>query len=357
MGNYIFCSHSRGRCSTARIAMHVVFASIGALQLAGGALVNAQSGSNSAALIGALTGSTAMSANAVTARSGAASSSGLVAIPEDFSKLKIQAGFLLDIQVLDESDLCVALRVNDAGDVPMPLAGPIHVAGDTLSQAEQQITEKLVAAEILKRPQVRVNVLQYASTTIAVLGEVNSAGRLQMLVPHSLLDVITFAGGETPLAGDKIEVRHEEDGKAVVTTYHYGRNSNGDSIADIMVHNGDTVIVPRTGIVYVLGAVYRPGGYPMQEDGKIDAAQALSLAMGTNMAAKTTNISIIRRHPDGTYVEFKLNYQDMVKGKIIPPVLEAQDIVYVPVDRPRAVLQSALGIIATTSSATIYTLR
>jgi len=117
------------------------------------------------------------------------------------------------------------------------------------------------------------------------------------------------------------------------------------------------VIVPRAGIVYVLGAVNRPGGYLMQEDGKLDAAQALSLAFGTVIQAKTGDIHIIRRRTDGTYVEFPLNYKDMVNGKTTPPQLQAQDIVYVPMSKIKATLTDATGVISAATSAAIYTLR
>ena len=282
---------------------------------------------------------------------------GLTAVPEDFSKLKIAPGFLLDVEVYDEPDLSGQLRVDDDGNVTLPFAGAVHVAGNVPAEAQRKIQESLRTAEILKNPQVTLNVVQYEPAMVTVLGEVNSPGRLQMLVPHSLLDVISFAGGETALAGSEIQVRHEGAGQVTTTGYRYGRNSNGDIISGITVHNGDTVIVPRAGIVYVLGAVNRPGGYLMQEDGKLDAAQALSLAFGTVIQAKTGDIHIIRRRTDGTYVEFPLNYKDMVNGKTTPPQLQAQDIVYVPMSKIKATLTDATGVISAATSAASYTLR
>jgi polysaccharide export outer membrane protein len=276
----------------------------------------------------------------------------LTSVPEDFSKLKIAPGFLLDVEVYDEPDLSGHLRVAEDGTVSLPFVGSVHVAGSVAAEAQRSIEQALKAAELLKNPQVTVNVMQYEPLMVTVLGEVNSPGRLQILTPHSLLDVVSFAGGETQLAGSEINVRHEENGQVTTTSYHYGRNSNG-----VMVHNGDTVLVPRAGVVYVLGAVTRPGGYLMQEDGKLDAAQALALAFGTVIQAKTTDIHIIRRKPDGSYVEFPLNYQSMVNGKITPPQLQPQDIVYVPMSHVKATLTDATGIISAATSASIYAVR
>jgi polysaccharide export outer membrane protein len=283
--------------------------------------------------------------------------SSLTAVPEDFSKLKIAPGFLLDVEVYDEPDLSAQLRVGEDGNVIMPLVGPIHVAEDTQAEAQQKIQESLKSAKILKNPQVTLNVVQYASTLVTVLGEVGSPGRLQLLAPHSLLDVISFAGGETALAGGEIQVRHEKAGVVTTTRYHYGRSSNGDTISEITIHNGDTVIVPRAGIVYVLGAVNRAGGYLMQEDGKLDVAQALSLAMGTSLLAKTGNIHIMRRRPDGTFLEFTANYKDITNGKATPPQLQAQDIVYVPNSKIKSIFADTQSVLNAAASATIYSIR
>lgn len=279
----------------------------------------------------------------------------LTVVPEDFSKLKIAPGFLLDVGVYDEPDLSVQLRVSDDGNVILPLAGPVHVAGMTQAEAQQKIEESFKSTGILTHPQVTLNITQYAPAMITVLGEVKSPGRLQMLVPHSLLDVMSFVGGETPLAGAEIQVRHEEAGQVTINSYRYGRNSNGDTIGNVMVHDGDTIIVPRAGIVYVLGAVYRPGGYIMQEDGKIDAMQAISLAGGTLLLAKTNEVRIIRRKPDGTFVEFSTSYKDIANGKVTPPQLMAQDIVYVPISKLKTMATTGMGIIAQAAVTTVYT--
>lgn len=288
------------------------------------------------------------------AAAGKLGSGALTTVPEDFSKLKIQPGFLLDAQVFDEPDMSGQFRVDPNGNVVLPLVGAVHVAGDTLFEAQDKIQQALKTSGMLKNPQVTLDIAEYASTMVTVLGEVSTPGRLQMLAPHSLLDVIAFAGGETSLAGGVVNVRHEQDGKTETSTYHYGRNSDGDTIAGVMVQDGDTVIVPRAGIVYVLGQVTRPGGFLMQEDGKLDAAQAISLAMGTTLLASTKHIMIIRRKTDGTFVQFEVSYKEMVRGKIAPPQLQPQDIVYVPNSQIKTAFSDVQSLISAAGVAAIY---
>ncbi len=295
--------------------------------------------------------------SAVGAARSALTGTGPTAAPEDIARIHIAPGFLLNISVFDEPDMTVDLPVDASGNIALPLTGTIHVGGDTLGEARQAIEADLISQQILRHPQVTVNIDQYAPYIVTVLGEVQSQGRIQLLVPHSLLDVLSLVGGETQLAGGEILLRHMVDGVAKSDIYKYARTGDGSSIAHVMVHDGDTVTVPRAGIVYVLGAVTRPGGYVMQENGKLDVAQALSLAMGTTLQAKVGTIRVLRRNADGTWFEIPVSYSAIARGKQIPLPLQAQDIVYVPVSKPKAILTSGASIIGETGSAAIYLVR
>lgn len=278
----------------------------------------------------------------------------LTAVPEDFSRLRLAPGFLLDIEVYDEPEFSTQIRIDDNGNVTLPLVGSIHLQGKQIADAESAIEKSLRDKQILKNPQVTINVEQYTAENVTVLGEVQSPGRLQLLAPHNLLDVIAMAGGETNLAGDTIRVQHAGQSNSAPDVYNYSAGSNGDSIRNVFVKPGDTVTVERAGIVYVFGAVNRPGGYVMQEDGKLDVAQAISLALGTTMQAKTGGLRVIRHMPDGSLKTIHLSYKDIADGKAKPLPLEAQDIVYVPVSKWKAVLGSTTNIMGQTSSAAIY---
>ena len=80
----------------------------------------------------------------------------------------------------------------------------------TLVAAATKIASSLRDGKILTDPQVNLNVEEYAGRDITVLGEVHSPGRIELLAPRHLDDVIAMAGGETEYAGKTIEIRHEE---------------------------------------------------------------------------------------------------------------------------------------------------
>jgi polysaccharide export outer membrane protein len=167
-----------------------------------------------------------------------------------------------------------------------------------------------------------------------------------------------LAGGETSLAGNEVEIKHADTffAKSAIA-YHYSRGSSGDAIRNVQVLPGDTVIVKRAGIVYVLGAVNRPGGYAMQEDGELNVAQAISMAQGLAIQAKTGALRVVKHGAGSQLVDVPVSYKRMMDGKEVPMDLEAGDIVYVPVSKIKAVFTASSTLIGQTTAATIYAVK
>ena len=121
-----------------------------------------------------------------------------------------------------------------------------------------------------------------------------------------------------------------------------------------MVNPGDIVFVKQAGIVYVLGAVNRPGGYVMQEEGTLNVLQAIALANGTAIAANTGTLHLLRRNDQGTVVDIPLSYKKLVRGQTSDVQLQARDVVYVPTDKLKSIFSNGSSILAAASSASIY---
>jgi len=277
----------------------------------------------------------------------------IISVPEDFAGMKLAPGFLLNVVVYDEPDFTGPTRVDNDGNINLAFLKPIHVAGDTVVQAKERIEKAFRDQGILKNPQVSIDVQQFATTTATVFGEVQNPGKVELLAPHSLLEVLGMVGGETSLAGNVIELRRV-DGDPPSKSFHYKRGGDTSEIRDVMVHPGDTVIVKRAGVVYVLGAVNRPGGYTMQEQGELDVAQAVSLAQGLTMQAKVSGLRVVQHQPDGQMVEIPVSYKDIMDGKEKPLSLSAGDIVYCPVNKVKTVLGQTTGLVGQTAAAAIY---
>jgi polysaccharide export outer membrane protein len=124
----------------------------------------------------------------------------------------------------------------------------------------------------------------------------------------------------------------------------------------VMVNPGDKVLVPKAGIVYVLGDVGRPGGYPMtNNDGTLTVLQAVAAAGGTPGSAAPNSSRLIRRTAVGGYQSDPVPFSAMQKGKKPDIQLQAGDIVYVPFSYLRNTALGLTGIAAAATSAVIYT--
>ena len=277
----------------------------------------------------------------------------LTATPEDFSSLKLAPGFLLSMEIYDTPEYSSDLRIDSSGNVNVPMVGPVHIADLTLIEAANKIAAALRDGKMLKDPRVNLNVEEYASREVIVLGEVHNPGPVEVLAPRRLDDVIALAGGETEYAGNKIEIRHQTASATRTDVVRYSRKTENHVLSDTLVQPGDTVTVRRAGIVYVLGGVTRPGGYIMQEGGELDATQAIALAYGTTMQAAVGSMRLIRKTDDGRVEEIPLHFKDMEKGKIPPIRLQPEDVIYVPISKVKATLSAALMSTAV-NAAVIY---
>ena len=276
---------------------------------------------------------------------------------EGVSSMRLVPGSMVDIHIFEEPDLDGSYRLDKDGAISLPLAGEIHLEGLSLRQAEATISASLVARQILRTSHVVVNLNEYAVQNIVVSGEVALPGRYPALVPRKLVDVLAMAGGRSVRAGGEVQIHRSDSRAQVFETVKCHWDAGNFVDADVLVYPGDTVQVTRAGIVYVLGAVNRPGGYVMQESGSLNVAQALALASGTTLVAAVGSIRIVRKTPSGTIVVIPALYSRTNKGEVPPSPLKAEDIVYVPTSKLKAALLNSQGILGSATSATIYGVR
>ena len=281
----------------------------------------------------------------------------IMSAPEDLSRATIAPGYLLQMEIYNTPEMDATLRVDANGRVSVPLVSPVSIAGDTLLQAQDAIAKALVEGEILKAPQVTLNVLQYATGSVTVLGEVQSPGRIPLLAPRTLAEVLAQAGGETFSAGGDIDVQHTNTaGTAVESHIHYVPTQSSGLINQTMIYPGDSVIVHRAGAVYVLGGVTRPGAYLMVNGGSLNLLEAISLAQGTTLRAAVSNVEILRPTGEG-YARINVPLKDMQRGKVNPTRLQVNDIVYVPISAIKSVFVDGAALMAAAATASIYAVR
>jgi len=174
-----------------------------------------------------------------------------------------------------------------------------------------------------------------------------------LLAPRKLIDVLALAGGTTFLAGNEVLITHgNKDSEPILV--HYSKATDPKLVDLAIVHPGDTVQVKRAGIVYVLGAVNRPGGFVMQEEGTLNLLQAISLADGTAPTASMGTIHLLRRNADGSEVDIALPYKQITRGKSPDIQLQATDVLFVPSSAVKAVFVNSQAVLSSAASSAIY---
>ncbi len=266
--------------------------------------------------------------------------------------LLIGGGDLLQVAVFDVPELEVHVRVSDAGDVRLPLVGEIRVAGLSAAAASLRIDTALQDGGFVRKPQVTVVVVEFAAADVSISGQVVHPGNYSLRTPRALMDVLTMAGGLTALADVRVTVRRKGAGDR--TVYARLPNDPDEALANgVMVEPGDLVIVPRAGIVYVLGDVSRPGGYVMQNDAHLTALQVIALASGTTKTSAESHARLVRQSEGGP-IETRIDLKAMQKGEAPDQLLEPQDVLYVPFSSVRNVMLGASAILSSASGAAIY---
>ncbi len=267
--------------------------------------------------------------------------------------LTIGPGDLVHVKVLEASELEQSTRVTDAGALSLILGGNVYVAGLTPSEAALAIKKVLVAGHYILNPHVSVMTEQTATQNVTILGQVRSPGSYTIGTPRPILDVLALAGGLTDLANRTVTIQRRASKERL--SFVVSNSANAALDGSVSVLPGDTVIVSRADVVYILGDVNRPGGIAIvTNDSKLSAVQAISLAGGTPPNAVPSHTRLIRKAADGSHVEIPLQLSAMEKGKQPDIQLQADDILYVPFSYARNMAVGAGSLVSATSSAAIY---
>ncbi len=264
----------------------------------------------------------------------------------------IGGGDLLEMNVFQTPELSGKLRVSNSGDVLIPLIGLLHVQGLTAEQTQNLIRKKLIEGDFMKNPQVTVFISEYATQGVSVIGEVRKPGIFPSFGGHNLLDYLSLAEGLTPLAGSQITITHATD-PAHPQTVKVIAGAAPQPIDNPEIGPGDKIYVERTGVIYVVGDVVRPGGFPMDHNGHLSLMQAVALAQGINGTAAKSSSVLIRTTTQGRQ-EIPVNLKKVMAAKETDLELMDNDILFIPSSTTKGVLKNVGAAIPTAAAASIY---
>jgi polysaccharide export outer membrane protein len=242
--------------------------------------------------------------------------------------VRLGAGDLIEVSVYNVSEMDTKTRISSSGDIYLPLIDYVHVDGLTVDEAESVIEKQLEKGDYVKSPHVQIFVQEYASAGANVMGEVSRPGIYPVLGEQTLFSVISAAGGFTDRAGTSITITRRDQPGAPVTV-PLSLNPQDHPESNVPVHPGDTIIVRRADIIFVVGDVARPSGLMMGDGGRLSVLQAIALAGGTVPTAQLGGTRIIRKGPAGL-AEVPVPLKKLLQAKAEDIPLEANDILFVP---------------------------
>ena len=268
-------------------------------------------------------------------------------IPSQAQSMILGPGDVVTINVSNSSDFAMKVRVEASGDVILPYLGRQHFGGRSVEQIQQSLVQQLKEQQYFSDPQVSIFVEQFTSQTISVFGEVNKGGVFPGIGDHTLGELLSDAQGLTPFASPHILIHRRDQVDAIQV------DLGAPEASRTPVYAGDVIRVPKSGLVYVVGAVKTPNAFPLPTGPDITVIQALAFAGGPLRTAKRGQIHVVRTVNDAK-VDIPVNYAQVLSGKAPDPLVHPGDIVYVPDSYAKIIASGSGGVIGSAIIAAAY---
>jgi len=243
------------------------------------------------------------------------------------SNVKLGIGDLIEVSVFGVPDLATKTRISGSGDIYLPLIDYVHIADLSTNEAQEMIQKRLEDGGFVRGPHVSIFVDESASQAITMVGEVNHPGPYPAIGDRRLFDLISAAGGLTDKAGRSVTIQHRDDPDKRVTL-QLSSNLAEDTQNNVDVEPGDTIIVSRAGIVYVVGDVNRPSGF-LIEDNSLTVLKALALAGGSTRTSALNKTKILRQTPNGVQ-QIPVELKKVLYAKAPDVALIKGDVLFIP---------------------------
>lgn len=167
-----------------------------------------------------------------------------VRLPAPSDKTVIGPGDVFTLEIVGEKDLPREFQVASDGTADLPYVQTIDVAGLEPQEVARVVRKLLIEKKVLTDPIVVVQVKEYNSRTVIVLGQVVKPGKFPLTPGLTLLQAISLAGGLTAIANDdRVSLSRKAGKDATKTvTLSVDRITEGKA-EDVLLQSGDRIYV------------------------------------------------------------------------------------------------------------------
>ncbi|HEV8396891.1 MAG TPA: polysaccharide biosynthesis/export family protein [Vicinamibacterales bacterium] len=238
-------------------------------------------------------------------RAAAAPQASLPAVPAGEGRANYVVGpdDVLTVTVFNEAQLSGRYRVENDGHFSYPFLGRIKAGGATVAEVAGTLRTRL-SEGYLRNPQVTVDVEQFRSQSVFVIGEVRTPGKYMLSGAVTLIEALAQAGSTTAQAGAELLILHPKDGSrgaraaapdrndADVQRVNFHEIESGRLSKNVIIRDGDTIFVPKAERFFVTGFVRTPGSYTLEPN--MTVLQAISIAGGVTERGSGRRLKVTR---------------------------------------------------------------
>jgi polysaccharide export outer membrane protein len=238
---------------------------------------------------------------------------------------------LIDVRVYEVPELNTERRVQEDGAITLPLIGDVQAQGLTAGQLAERL-KNLLEVRYVQRASVEIQIREFRSKPITVIGAVNSPGPLALSGRWTLLEALTAAGGLASDHGQTVFVlRRADNGLSdQISISVDDLLVRAHATVNIPIFANDLINVPATEevTVFCLGEVRSPGALVFKSTDRITLLTAIARAGGLTERA-SRKILIKRGGTAGDYRELEVNFKRILSGKESDFALQEGDVVVV----------------------------
>jgi polysaccharide export outer membrane protein len=164
-------------------------------------------------------------------------------LPAPSERTVIGPGDVFTMEIVGEKDLPREFQVASDGTADLPYVQTVEVAGLEPQEVSRVVRQMLIDKKVLLDPIVVVQVKEYNSRSVILLGQVEKPGTFPLTPGLTLLQVISMAGGLTPIANDDRVSLTRKVGKSTKTiVLSVDRITEGEA-NDVPLAAGDRIFV------------------------------------------------------------------------------------------------------------------
>jgi polysaccharide export outer membrane protein len=166
-----------------------------------------------------------------------------VNLPPPVESTTLGAGDVFSLTIVGEDKLPKEFRVAPDGSVDLPYIHRVQVAGLEPQQFADLVRKKLIEGDVLRDPSVAVDVKEYNSKRVVVLGQVQKPGSFPLTPGFTLIQAISQAGGFNSIANrDRVNLTRKTGAQSRTIVLSADAITDG-SLPDIPLQSGDTIFV------------------------------------------------------------------------------------------------------------------